>query len=67
MMRDIARLREEDLAEVSKAVRSQGQGAETDPDAALRFAIKVAVDAGQYDRAMKLLDVLRATTTISRA
>ena len=28
---------------------------------ALKMAIKSAVDAGQYERAAKLLDVLRAT------
>lgn len=67
ILQDIVNLHEEEHAELSNAVRSQGQGAETDPDVALRFAIKVAVDAGQYDRAMKLLEVLRATPCISRA
>ncbi len=33
-------------------------------DAALKRAIKVAAAAGQYERAMKLLEVLRATTPI---
>jgi hypothetical protein len=31
----------------------------------LKTAIKVAVDAGQYDRAMKLLEVLRSTPPIA--
>jgi hypothetical protein len=36
-----------------------------DPDEALKTAIKVAVDAGQYDRAAKLLDVLRSTPAVA--
>jgi hypothetical protein len=42
-------------------VRNDSRGAENDPDAALKMAIKAAVDAGQYERAAKLLEVLRAT------
>lgn len=36
-------------------------GADDDPDIALKAAIKAAVDAGLYDRAAKLLDVLAKT------
>jgi hypothetical protein len=51
--------------EVSLADRSRGLKAETDPDVALKTAIKVAVDAGMYDRAAKLLDVLRSTPPLA--
>ena len=44
-----------------EAVRDLVFGDENDPDRALRFAIKDAIDRGQLDRAAKLLDVLRAT------
>jgi hypothetical protein len=36
-----------------------GFGALTDPDEAVRTAIKAAVDAGRFDLAARLLDVLR--------
>jgi hypothetical protein len=36
-----------------------GSGAVTDPDEAVRAAIKAAVDAGRFERAARLLDVLR--------
>lgn len=36
----------------------------SDPDAALRLAIKVAVDAGDLDRAGKLLDILKGTPKV---
>jgi hypothetical protein len=36
-----------------------GFGAATDPDEAVRTAIKAAVDAGRFDLAARLLDVLR--------
>ena len=36
-----------------------GSGAVTDPDEAVRAAIKAAVDAGRYELAARLLDVLR--------
>lgn len=36
-----------------------GFGAVTDPDEAVRTAIKAAVDAGRFDLAARLLDVLR--------
>jgi len=35
---------------------------ESDPDRALRLAIKDAVDRGNFDRAAKLLDVLRSAS-----
>jgi hypothetical protein len=34
---------------------------------ALRFAIRLAVDAGEYDRAAAILDVLRRTTSTAAA
>jgi hypothetical protein len=37
--------------------------ADEDPDLALRLAIKDAVDRGNFDRAAKLLEILRATAT----
>jgi len=36
-----------------------GSGAVTDPDEAVRAAIKAAVDAGRLELAARLLDVLR--------
>jgi hypothetical protein len=33
----------------------------TSPDDALRFAIKVALDAGDYDRASVLLEILKCS------
>jgi hypothetical protein len=36
-----------------------GSGAVTDPDEAVRTAIKAAVDAGRFELAARLLDVLR--------
>jgi hypothetical protein len=33
----------------------------TSPDGALRFAIKVAVDAGDYDRAGALIEILKGS------
>jgi hypothetical protein len=35
--------------------------ASMNPDDALRFAIKVALDAGDYDRASALLEILKCT------
>ena len=42
----------------------RGCGAVSDPDAALKEAIKVAVDEGQYERARALLDVLAKTPSV---
>lgn len=39
----------------------RGSGLATDPDEALRGAIKTALDAGLYERATALLDVLKKT------
>jgi hypothetical protein len=36
-----------------------------DADEALKTAIKVAVDAGEYERAMKLIEVLKATPPLA--
>jgi hypothetical protein len=50
----------EPLGDEREAVRPLVFGDENDPDRALRIAIKDAVDRGNFDRAAKLLDVLRA-------
>ena len=38
----------------------RGSGLVSDPDAAVRAAIKSAVDAGRYELAAKLLEVLKS-------
>jgi hypothetical protein len=38
---------------------TQGDGPPPTPDEALRFAIKIAVDAGDYDRATALVEVAK--------
>jgi hypothetical protein len=52
-----------DLPEKNAAlgVPRGGSGAVTDPDEAVRAAIKAAVDAGRFELAARLLDVLRET------
>ncbi len=43
----------------------RGFGEVSDPDEALKMAIKAAVDAGQYERAAKLLEVLKITPSLA--
>jgi hypothetical protein len=37
----------------------------SDPDDALRGAIHTAVDAGLYDRAVRLIEVLKSTPSVA--
>jgi len=45
----------------------QPEPGDADADAALREAIKVAVDAGMYERAARLLEVLRGAADVAPA
>jgi hypothetical protein len=46
-------------ADVERRLEQAGSGARMSADDALRLAIKLAVDAGDYDRAAALLQVAR--------
>jgi hypothetical protein len=59
-----------EASEFSRPLETTGDRPGTlrqDPDEALRAAIVAALEAGQLDRAARLLDVLRATAALRRA